>query len=74
MLRRKPSLIEVKSDDKDELEEARRLRSLSTKATSGPKPSSNPSSSSSSLLHHFLDPLGPAVKAQRIGHHHSSKP
>ncbi|KAI0492338.1 hypothetical protein KFK09_026609 [Dendrobium nobile] len=72
MLRRKPSVIEVKSDDKEELEEARRLRSLSTKAHSGPKPTPNPSSSSS--LHHFHDPLDPAAKAQRIGLHHSSKP
>ncbi|PKU85944.1 hypothetical protein MA16_Dca001775 [Dendrobium catenatum] len=73
MLRRKPSVIEVKSDDKEELEEVRRLRSLSTKAPSGPKPTPNPGSSSSSL-HHFHDPLDPAAKAQRIGLHHSSKP
>ncbi|PKA56581.1 hypothetical protein AXF42_Ash015354 [Apostasia shenzhenica] len=67
MLRRKPSVIELKVDDKEEIEEALRLRSRSTLNPSTSNPNPNPSSSSSSLLQHFLEPLDPAAKAHRIG-------
>ncbi|KAK8953805.1 hypothetical protein KSP39_PZI001805 [Platanthera zijinensis] len=74
MLRRKPSGIEVKIEDKEELEEARRLRSLTGKPPSGQISNPSSSSSSSSLLQHFFDPLDPTAKAQRIGLHNPSKP
>lgn len=60
MLRRKPSRIEVKAEDKAEIEEAVRQRS------SNPRPNPNPNPNP---LHKYLDPspLDAAAKAQRIG-------
>lgn len=62
MLRRKPSKIEVKAEDKEEIEETRRNRA----STSSPRPDPN-----TNPLRKFLDPspLDAAAKAQRIGLH-----
>lgn len=60
MLRRKPSKIEVKLEDKQELEDSRK--------PSPPPPSTANATSSSSLLH-LLDRShpNPSSKLQRIG-------
>ncbi|WOK95075.1 hypothetical protein Cni_G03782 [Canna indica] len=64
MLRRKPSRIEVKADDKEEMEEARRRRTSNPRPSPNPNPNPNP-------LQKYLDPstLDAAAKAQRIGLH-----
>ncbi|KAL5985630.1 hypothetical protein ACLOJK_027616 [Asimina triloba] len=73
MFRRKPSKIEVKVEDKQELEEARRLRSSSSSTTAAAL-SSKPSSTAAALLHHLdrdrptKDPSAIAqLQRQRIG-------
>lgn len=63
MLRRKPSKIEVRIEDKEELEEARkRAAGVDSTATTGP-------SSSTSLLQHFDRETNKdqSSKSQRIG-------
>nr|DAD45067.1 TPA_asm: hypothetical protein HUJ06_003297 [Nelumbo nucifera] len=57
MLRRKPSKIEVKVEDKEELEEARK------RATAGPAPPTG----AASILHHLNRNKDPSTKSQRIG-------
>ena len=63
MLRRKPSKIEVKVEDKEELEGARKSTSTSTTTTSA---TSTPTASTT-LLHHFDRAKDPSAKPQRIG-------
>ncbi|KAK1418454.1 hypothetical protein QVD17_27599 [Tagetes erecta] len=57
MLRRKPSKIEVKIEDKEEIEEARKRTTTTTTTTTG----------ATSLLHHFNNTSSSSSKAQRIG-------
>ncbi|GER36144.1 anaphase-promoting complex subunit CDC26 [Striga asiatica] len=60
MLRRKPTKIEVKAEDKEELEEARRRAASAASASS--------STAASSLLHQLDRPsLDPSSKSHRIG-------
>lgn len=59
MLRRKPSKVDVKVEDKEELEEARK-RSAS-------KPPTNTNTATSVLLQHLDHPKDSSNKAQRIG-------
>ena len=62
MLHHKPSKIEVKPDDKDELEQLCR-----SKPNQKPSPNpNNPSSSSASLLNKLLDPLSLSSKSHCI--------
>lgn len=69
MLRRKPSKIEVKAEDREELEDVLRQRAL--KQPRGGQHSTNPSPNPNpNPLHKYLDPkpfLDPASKGQRIG-------
>ncbi|CAN0912729.1 hypothetical protein LINGRAPRIM_LOCUS506 [Linum grandiflorum] len=58
MLRRKPTKIEVATDDKEKLKEARR-RSADSAATTT-------ATSAASSLAHLLDPTQPTSKFQRI--------
>ncbi|KAK4420137.1 hypothetical protein Salat_2426600 [Sesamum alatum] len=61
MLRRKPTKIEVKVEDKEELEEARK-RAAAAASSSAAAPSA------SSLLHHFdRSSHDPSSKSHRIG-------
>ncbi|KZV14561.1 hypothetical protein F511_42584 [Dorcoceras hygrometricum] len=63
MLRRKPTKIEVKVEDKEELEEARKRA-----AASAAPSSSAATTASSSLLYHFdRSSLDPTSKSHRIG-------
>lgn len=65
MIRRKPTKIEVKSEDKDELEELVRLRSQNPNPN--PNPLQNPNPKPANLLLDRLEPLDPASKSHRIG-------
>ena len=60
MLRRKPSKIEVKIEDKEELEEARR-RNTATASTTAT------TTGAASLLHQFDRAKDPSSKSHRIG-------
>lgn len=63
MLRRKPSKIEVKVEDKEELEEARK-RSAAAAATT----TTSSTTGAASLLHHFdRSSKDPSSKSHRIG-------
>ncbi|KAF5934707.1 hypothetical protein HYC85_025836 [Camellia sinensis] len=57
MLRRKPSKIEVKVEDKEEIEEARKRSAATAAATTT-------TTGAASLLQHFKDP---SSKSNRIG-------
>ncbi|KAG5564275.1 hypothetical protein RHGRI_000468 [Rhododendron griersonianum] len=64
MLRRKPSKIEVKVEDKEELEEARK-RSAAAAATTS---TTSSTTGAASLLHHFdRSSKDPSSKSHRIG-------
>ncbi|KAM3253182.1 hypothetical protein P3L10_007252 [Capsicum annuum] len=76
MLRRKPSKIEVKIEDKEELEEARKHAALIAAAaatSSSPSPSTGASATATtgatSLLQHFdrSTAVDPSTKNTRIG-------
>lgn len=60
MLRRKPTKIQLKIEDRDELEQSRKSEQPTATA---------PSSSSSSSLLHLIDPKrqNPSSKSDRIG-------
>lgn len=61
MLRRKPTKIEVKVEDKEELEEARKRAAAAAASTSS-------ATAASSLLHHFdRSAPDPTSKSHRIG-------
>jgi hypothetical protein len=63
MLRRKPTKIQLKIEDREELEQSRKSQP-STTTTTAPS-----SSSAASSLHHLIDPKhkNPSSKSDRIG-------
>ncbi|MQM03881.1 hypothetical protein Taro_036664 [Colocasia esculenta] len=73
MLRRKPSKIEVKVEDREELEEAlrsRHQRATTATITGNPSTAATASSSATSLLQSLLlkkPALDPAEKAHLLG-------
>ncbi|KAF3325879.1 Anaphase-promoting complex APC subunit CDC26 [Carex littledalei] len=83
MLRRKPTRIELRGEDREELEEAHRLRfatvTTPSSSASTPKPSDSNLSTLSpnpnpNPLYKLLDPsLDPVTKSQRIGIHSPSQ-
>lgn len=63
MLRRKPSKIEVKVEDKEELEEARKHSAAAAATTT-----TSAATGAASLLHHFdRSANDPSSKSHRIG-------
>ncbi|XAR66838.1 hypothetical protein NMG60_11013187 [Bertholletia excelsa] len=65
MLRRKPSKIEVKVEDKEELEEARKRAAAAAAAAST---ATSAATGAAALLHHFdRSSKDPSSKSQRIG-------
>ncbi|KAM3363917.1 hypothetical protein P3S68_018771 [Capsicum galapagoense] len=74
MLRRKPSKIEVKIEDKEELEEARKHAALiaaaaATSSSSSPSTGASATTGATSLLQHFdrSTAVDPFTKNARIG-------
>ncbi|RXH74362.1 hypothetical protein DVH24_029083 [Malus domestica] len=59
MLRRKPTKIELKIEDKDELEKARKQRAAATSITT--------TTAATTLLHHVDRAKDPSSKTHRIG-------
>ncbi|KAI6682333.1 hypothetical protein NL676_036214 [Syzygium grande] len=66
MLRRKPSKIEVKIEDKDELEDARKRSAAAAAAASAGPPASS-AAGTSSILQHLDRPSNLPSKSHRIG-------
>ncbi|KAM2722757.1 hypothetical protein EV1_025811 [Malus domestica] len=60
MLRRKPTKIELKIEDKDELEEARKLRAAASSTTTT-------TTAATTLLHHLDRAKDTSSKTHRIG-------
>lgn len=85
MLRRKPTRIELRAEDREELEEVHRLRFATVTTPSSTASTSKPSDSNLSTLspnpnpnpnplYKLLDPsLDPVTKSQRIGIHSPSQ-
>lgn len=67
MLRRKPSKIELKPEDRYELDEARSLRSPSPSPSTHLPPPSNPNPNPNPVRNLPTAPLSPTAKARRIG-------